>query len=104
MTSTLRTVFARGHVGDVLDAHGAAALDQRHDGVLLRDALALLRVLRLAANVGLIRLDGLAFAADRPGVLGQAHGLADAVIEEPRGLVRHAHHAVHLMSGDALLA
>jgi len=57
----------------------------------------------LAADVGFVGLDRLAFAAKLP-VVGRPHRLADAVRHEPRRFVGDAEHTVDLMGAHALLA
>lgn len=93
-------------VRNVAGLETAAALDQRHDGVLRRDRLAVVDVLGLAADERLVRLDRLAGAAHRAVIrLGiEAHRLADAHGEEPGALVGDAERPMQLMRADALLA
>ena len=61
-----------GDVRYVFRAHRAVALNESYNGVLLRDRLALVDVLGLAADIGLIALDNLVKAADWAS-LGVAH-------------------------------
>jgi|SRR5258706_9411797 len=69
------------HVGDMADAHLAAALHQRKGSVLLRLWLALVDVLLFATHKRLVTLDCLALAANGLGA-DIAHGLTDAVHHE----------------------
>lgn len=99
-----------GYVRNVVRSHPAAALDERQDNLLAPTAdvasipLAAVLVLFLSADIRLVKLDGLALAAQRPGRLQIAHALADAVRHKPRRLVGKAKHPVKLVGADALLA
>src|SRR5437762_2863746 len=90
----------------------AAALYQRHDDHLRVTALALpalaadkLGILGIAAasDIGFVRLDDLAFPAERRWV-GVGHRLANAVRQEPSRLVGNAERAVQLVRRNAFLA
>lgn len=96
------------HLGHVMRAHEAATLDQGERDLLARPAdragaLAAMLVLLLAADIGLVRLDRLAFAAKRAS-MKLAHPFADAVRHEPGALVGDPEHAVELVRADPLLA
>ena len=59
---------------------------------------------RLAADIGHVRLDGLAFATKRASCRRGLHDLADAVRQEPSGLHAAIEHPLDLAGADALLA
>ena len=59
-------------------------------------------VLRLAADIGFVRLDNLVRATDRAG-RGVDGALAKAMKQEPRGLVVGADHPYELKGANALL-
>ena len=97
-----------GDVGDVERTGRPVALNQGHHLLLgvcrqiAGQALVLMLVGFLAADIGFVGFHELAFAAE--GRLGaRVHSLADAMGHEPRGLVRHAQGAVQLVSADAHL-
>lgn len=90
-------------VGDMERAGFAVALDQRHNR-LLGGGLAGGAVLGLAADIGFIGFDnGVGTAAKGSVAVRFVHSLADAVAEEPSGLVGDADHAAHLHRAHALL-
>ena len=70
--------------------------------MLRRCAWRVLVAFFLAADIGLVGLDDLAFAAHRAQV-AFAHGFADTVGHEPSRLVGDAEHAVQLVRAHALL-
>lgn len=92
-------------VRDVEAADLAAALYQRHDGLLGRGRFECAAG-GLAANVGFIGLHGLASAAQRrgPQVAIVLHGFADAMAKEPSGFHAAPEHALDLVGADALFA
>ena len=92
-----------GHVGDVVRTHLAAALDQRHYGLLVRDRSCVSAVCSFAADVCFVALNKLAFTAEWAGI-NRAHGFANAVRHEPRGLVSHSERAVQLVRRHAFFA
>jgi hypothetical protein len=55
------------------------------------------------AHKGHVRLDGLAFAAERGGVVRRLHDLADAVHEEPSGFHAAIERPLYLAGRDAFL-
>src|SRR5580700_5493178 len=90
------------HVRQMRGTGFAVALDQRQDRV----HVALSAMLDLgegtAAHKGHVRLDGLAFAAERGGVVTRLHDLADAVHEEPSGFHAAIEGPLYLAGGNAL--
>ena len=93
---------------DMNRAGATAALNERHDlAHIARAALALPALAadedgRLFAEEGFVDLKGDALAA-HGGHDGVAHGLTDAVAQEPRGLVLDLQSALQLLRADALL-
>ena len=88
----------------------AAALDQRHDGALVKAGLWLgsarafrsfarwWRLIVLGTPIGFVGFNGLSFATHRTATLCRdRHGSANAVFHEPSGLVGNANRAVQLM-------
>lgn len=107
-----RSVAAQDRV-NVLAAHGrhverpdaAVPLDQREDRIHMAVAVADFGF-GLAADIGEIRLKGLALAAHRRAnaILGGLHDLADAVGEEPSGFHAALEGPLNLAGADPLLA
>src|SRR5688572_29405210 len=90
---------------DMEQAGVTATLDQTDDDTLLRvRRLATDRALGdaiLGANIGFVGLHDFAFTAQGAGRSLVHHRLADAVREEPGGLIRDAEHTMELVSGHA---
>lgn len=97
--------------GQVVDLHGAhlaaLAINEGQHVVLVCVAATLLDAFGLdgavVADERLVHFDRAAVAAHGRQIAG-THGFADAMSQEPRGLVGDAQHAVQLMGADALLA
>ena len=92
----------RRDVGHVEGAHATVTLNQRQDS-LLRRGRAMGADLGLAADVGLIGLYDLVSAAEEVDRGVVAHGLADAVAEEPSRFVLYLKDAADLKRRHALL-
>src|SRR5437868_15173712 len=84
----------------------AAAFDQGQDGALVASATrtGMLTLTVLFADIGFVGFHDLAGPAQWGLVLGGLHGLAEPHGEKPRGLVRDAQPAGHLVTGKAFLA
>src|SRR4051794_28842727 len=93
-----------GHGVDVDGADLAAALHQPEDGVLVARAALRGRDAFLAADERLVGLDCVpeAVTAAERAKAAIAHGLADAMAQEPRALERDAEQTVELVGADAL--
>lgn len=91
------------HAGgiDMEGAGTATALDQRNDRVLVRTATRHRGALH-ATDIRLIHFHGVAAAAHR-SKLARGHSEANAMAQEPSGLVGAFEYAVHLVSADTLL-
>lgn len=100
----------QGLGAEIIDDHGAllarVPVDEAQHLVLVSVATALLLALGLlgavVADEGLVDLDN-ATAAAHGGQGAVAHGLTDAVGQEPRALVGDAEEAVDLVAAHALL-
>ena len=80
-----------------------AAMNKSDNDLFLGNSAAL-AVAGLAADVGFVNLDDFIQAAERSGILGRSHGLANAVHHEPCGFVSNPDDAVHLMRRDTFFA
>jgi hypothetical protein len=89
-------------VGDMERTGAAFALDQCDNG-FLGGGLASGAVLGLAADIGFIGFHDLVSAAKGTSRSRTVHCFADAVAEEPSGLVGNAEHTLHLLGAHALL-
>jgi hypothetical protein len=96
-----RLQSCRGDIGDVVRTYLAAALDQRHDSFLVRNG-SISPVLRLAADIGFVRLNELTFATKASRQLTFAHRFADTMAHEPCGFQCDAKGPVKLIAADTL--
>jgi hypothetical protein len=100
-----RCEIGRGHAGDMKTADFAAAPNEGHNGAFGWN-VAEGAVFSLAANVGLVGLDGLAFSTHRFGheTTQIAHAFADAMAQEPCGFHAAYQSPLDLSGGEAFFA
>ena len=97
-------------IGNMVRAGFALTLNQRVDDLFAHAAdvpavsFVAVLILLFAADIGGVRFDDLARAAQGTGGLQIGHSLAQAVHHEPSGLIGDANRAMDLVSGNALLA
>jgi hypothetical protein len=99
-----RANIVSGYIGHVDRTRGTAALNQGQDGVHVPAAATLGLSESLAANVGHVRFNGLAFTPKRRSVVTGFQNLADAMGEKPSGLHAAIKGSLYLASANALLA
>lgn len=99
-----RANIVSGYIGYVDRTRGTAALNQGQDGVRVPAAATLGLSESLAANVGHVRFNGLAFTPKRRSVVTGFQNLAGAMGEKPSGLHAAIKGSLYLASANALLA
>ena len=87
---------------EAADLAGVAIKQRKNRVFVSRASASLLNALQ-AANVRLVNFYRAAVAAHRRNEPASAHGLTQAMHQEPSRFVADAEHAVHLMGADALL-